>query len=264
MQLNSARYIVIFAAIVCAICSLFVTGAAVLFKDRQTVNALHDKQMKVLLLAGLVGAGEKHSTSEAAELFRNNIVTEIVELSSGDYVTSEYPDAPSYDQKRALNDPDASAAVERNPAQVPRIPLHATVYRVVDESGATQQIILPVEGKGLWSTLYGFLSLDPDTTTIRGLTFYQHGETPGLGGEVDNPRWKEKWQDRQAFNKDWEPVIRVIKGAAGPPEQDPHLVDGLSGATITSNGVTYLLQFWLGDQGFGPYLARLREEGSKA
>ena len=122
-------------------------------------------------------------------------------------------------------------------------------------------VVLPVEGLGLWGTLYGFVALEGDLRTIRGLTFYEHKETPGLGGEVDNPRWKALWRDRLAFNDDRQPVIRVIKGPAGPAPDAPYSVDGLSGATITSRGVTNLLQFWLGPDALGPYLTRLRDEG---
>ena len=99
-------------------------------------------------------------------------------------------------------------------------------------------LIMPIEGKGLWSTLYGFLSLDADMNTVRGITFYKHGETPGLGGEVDNPNWKALWNERQAFDADGSVEISVIKGRAGPASEDPHRVDGLSGATLTSKGVS--------------------------
>jgi Na+-transporting NADH:ubiquinone oxidoreductase subunit C len=95
---------------------------------------------------------------------------------------------------------------------------------------------------------------------IDGITFYDHGETPGLGGEVDNPRWKSLWKGRKAFDENWQPTIAVVKGRAGPPEDDPYRVDGLSGATITSRGVSHLLAFWLGDDGFGPYLTNFRSE----
>ena len=120
-------------------------------------------------------------------------------------------------------------------------------------------LVLPIEGYGLWSTLYGFLALDADTKTIRGLTYYQHLETPGLGGEVDNPSWKALWPGRVAFDDTGSPVISVIKGRAGSPQEDPYRVDGLSGATITSRGVTHMLRFWLGEAGFAPYLTRFRE-----
>jgi Na+-transporting NADH:ubiquinone oxidoreductase subunit C len=114
---------------------------------------------------------------------------------------------------------------------------------------------------GLWSTLYGYLALEPDARTIQGLTFYKHGETPGLGGEVDNPRWKALWPGRLASDEDGTPKIAVVKGRAGSVSEDPYHVDGLSGATITSNGVTNLMHFWLGKNGFGPYLDKQRAQG---
>jgi len=132
------------------------------------------------------------------------------------------------------------------------------------KDGAVEKMILPIEGKGLWSTLYGFLALDADARTIRGITFYQHGETPGLGGEVDNPGWKARWAGRQAFDEQGEVRIEVLKKEAGPPEEDPYHVDGLSGATITSRGVNELVRFWLGPNGFKPYIERYNASRSQA
>ena len=118
------------------------------------------------------------------------------------------------------------------------------------------QIVLPVYGKGLWSTLYGFLALAADTRTVRGITFYQHAETPGLGGEVDNDDWKAQWIGRVALDDEYQPQIDVVRGVADPDTD--YQVDGLSGATITSNGVEGLVDYWLGDDGFGPFLERFR------
>jgi Na+-transporting NADH:ubiquinone oxidoreductase subunit C len=111
---------------------------------------------------------------------------------------------------------------------------------------------------GLWSILYGYLALDTDLTTIRGITFYEQGETAGLGGEVENPRWKALWPGRRAFDERGNVKIQVKKGVAGPPAEDPYQVDGLSGATLTSRGVTNMIRFWLGPDGFGPFIAQLR------
>ena len=122
----------------------------------------------------------------------------------------------------------------------------------------------PRFGRGLWSTLYGFIALDADLVTIEGITFYEHKETPGLGGEVDNPKWKDLWTGRRAFGEDNEPRIAVIRGRAGPPSEDPYRVDGLAGATMTSRGVGRLVRFWLGDDGFGAYLKTLRKSEVKS
>ena len=119
-------------------------------------------------------------------------------------------------------------------------------------------VVLPVYGNGLWSTLYGYLALKSDLQTVQGLTFYEHAETPGLGGEVDNPKWKAQWVGLKLFGDDSKPVAQVAKGPA--PAGSKTQVDGLSGATITSRGVTNLVRYWASDQGYGPFLDKLKDE----
>jgi len=135
---------------------------------------------------------------------------------------------------------------------------YGLVYFVKDPGGV-EQVVIAVEGLGMWGTIYGFVALAPDANTVLGLTYYDQKETPGLGGEIGNPTWQGLWRGRKAYDERWEPRITVIKGSAGPPEQDPLHVDGLSGATITSNAVTRLMQFWLSDDGYGKWLTRFRE-----
>jgi len=252
---HSTGYIVGFAVAVCLVCALFVAGAAVSLKDRQEANILLARQKQVLAVANLMEEGQKMDAADVVALFEKDIRPKVVTLATGQIDTSV--DAATFDQQKEMADPATSKIAPENRAKVKRIPDQGLVYDVV-ENGKLSAIIIPVEGKGLWSTLYGYLALAPDSNTIVGLTFYQHGETPGLGGEVDNPRWKAKWPGRKAYDDRWKPVIGVKKGVAGPPESDPYEVDGLSGATFTSRGVTELLRFWLGDEGFGPYLANYR------
>lgn len=262
MQTSGTLYTIGFAAAVCVVCSLLVSSSATLLKSKQAANAVLDKQKKVLSVSGLIEEGTSLSASEVKQLFDARIRIKVITLETGEEAPEGTLDPATYDQVKSLKDMEMSRAVDRNRARVARVPLYTLIYEVMDEEGQLELRVLPVEGKGLWSTLYGFLALDDDNNTIRGLTFYTHGETPGLGGEVDNRNWKAKWPGRLAFDEDGEVAIRVIKGAAGPPDSDPHRVDGLSGATLTSNGVTNLLRFWLGEEGFGPFLARLRAEGS--
>lgn len=266
MQRDSAIYIVGFCVAVCLACSVLVSSAAVGLKPRQVENQALDRQRKVLAVSGLVEEGEYVSADEVRDIFQRRIRTVVVDLEAGS--VNSAIDAASYDQQKAKKDPELSVAAPKNPAGVARVPKSGVVYYVssadMGEDGSgfdLEQYIFPVEGKGLWSTLYGFIALASDGNEIRGLTFYQHGETPGLGGEVDNPSWKAKWPSRLVYGPKGiaaadfgQPSIEVIKGQAGSPEETPHQVDGLSGATITSKGVTYLLQFWLGDNGFGPFL----------
>lgn len=255
MSQPSVGYTIGFAAALCLVCGVFVAGSAVALKDRQDANKRLDKQKKVLSVAGLIEEGASPSPAEVEDLFSTRIVAKAVDIDKGVY--SDSIDVASFDQRKAAKDPATSVEAPDNGAKVARVPNHAVVYQVVD-GGSVEQIILPIEGKGLWSTLYGFVSLDTDMNTVKGLTFYEHAETPGLGGEVDNPKWKAGWADRKVYGDDGEVALKVIKGKAGPPSEDPHAVDGLSGATLTSNGVSYTLEFWFGEDGFGPFIENVK------
>ena len=107
--------------------------------------------------------------------------------------------------------------------------------------------------------LYGFLVLEGDASTVVGLSYYDQKETPGLGGEVDNPKWKALWPGKQVYDQDGKVSIDIVKGGVDPASPlARHQVDALSGATLTSNGVENMLHFWLGEHGFGPYLSKIR------
>lgn len=273
MKRDSTFYIVGFCVAVCLVCSVFVSSAAVGLKEKQEKNQVLDRQRKVLAVSGLLDADAEASPEEVQDLFGKRIKSVVIDLEKDAVAEAGTVDPKTYDQQKAKSDPAMSEAAPKNAAGIQRLPKYALVYYVSSKDMAEdgsgfelEQYIFPVEGKGLWSTLYGFLALAPDGNEIRGLTFYQHGETPGLGGEVDNPVWQKKWLHRMAYfdpdepqaiaNYD-QPKIGVIKGQAGSADKDPFRVDGLSGATITSKGVTNLLRFWLGEQGFGPLIEKI-------
>lgn len=258
-QRSSVGYTLGFAAIVCVVCAVLVSTAAVTLRDRQQANAELDRKKNVLLAAGLATADEPLDRAEVERRFASFEVVAI-DLQSGEVATDV--DVATYNQRRAQADPATSRPVTRNDAQLTRVPNRVLAYRQVDEAGRVRLLVLPIEGKGLWSTMYGFLALGSDLSTVRGLTYYQHGETPGLGGEVDNPRWKALWPDRKVYDEGGEVALQVIRGTAGPPQTDPHRVDGLSGATITSRGVSAMIRFWMGPDGYGPYLQRLKKEAA--
>lgn len=259
MAQHSTGYTIGFAALVCVVCGIGVASAAVALADRQAENKKLDQQKQVLSVAGLIGEGEKLTPDEIKKRFADNIKVEVVDLKTGGL--AQGIDALSFDQRKAQKDPATSREAPANNAKVLRLPNNALVYKVV-KAGKVDTVILPIEGYGLWSTLYGFLAMSDDANTIKGITFYQHGETPGLGGEVDNPKWKALWPGKVLFDAQGKPAIHIVKGGVDPASPDAkHQVDGLAGATLTSNGVDRLLQFWLGEQGFGPYLAKLRTQG---
>ena len=255
---QATGYTLLFATAICIVCGILVSSFAVSLEERQDANVALDKQKRVLEAVGLLQPGEAIDEAKVAERFAP-IEPVLIELTSGEEVDG---DTATFDQQRRARDPATSTEASENLAKVKRVPDRALLYEVRGDGGELEMVVLPIEGLGLWGTLYGFLALDADTTTVRGITYYQHKETPGLGGEVDNPRWKDEWPGRKAFDEDGEVRLEVIKGFANSPEDDPHRVDGLSGATITSNGVTNMLDFWLGENGFEPYLARIRAEAN--
>jgi Na+-transporting NADH:ubiquinone oxidoreductase subunit C len=253
----SAAKTVGFVAGVAVVASILVATSAVTLRERQEFNALLDLRKKVLDVAGLMPARPVLTDLEISERFERHIIPVVVNLATG--IPDDTIDPQSFDQRAATVDPATSRPAPANAARITRLPIHAQVFHVVEDNALTA-IILPIVGSGLWSTMYGFIALSPDLMTVTGLTFYEHGETAGLGGEIDNPRWQGLWQGRQAFDDAWTPQISVIKGAAAPAEEDPFSVDGLAGATITGRGVTDTIHFWLGPDGFGPYLAFYRQE----
>lgn len=260
MQVNSPRYTIAFTAAVCVVCSLLVAASAVLLKERQRANEFLYLQKNVLQATGLVKPGAQIPDAEVREMFRQRIEARLVNLETGAYVELPGVDAARYDQRRARQDLQRSRAAPPNPAQIKRIPNVAAIFLVM-EDGKPVTAVLPIEGLGLYGTLYGFIGLDRDLTTIRGLAFYENRETPGLGGEVDNPKWKGLWPGRKAFDENRTVRIKLVKGVAGPPAEDPYHVDALTGATITSNGVTRMLHFWLGENGFGPFIEKSKQRG---
>ncbi len=256
-KLDSTRYTVLFAAAISVACALVVAASAVGLRERQQTNALLYQQKNVLLAAGLIDPEEDLSRQEILDSFERNIRVRVIDLKSGELVPEDKFDAKTYDQRKARKDPALSFKAPDNPAGVARLPNYATVYQVVKAQGL-EQVVVPIEGMGMWGTMYGFLALDRDGNTVRGLTFYEQKETPGLGAEIASPQWQALWVGRQAYDPNWVPKLGVIKGPAGPPEKSPHEVDGIAGATITSNGVTRVVRFWLSDDGYAPFLAKMR------
>ncbi|MCQ4288052.1 Na(+)-translocating NADH-quinone reductase subunit C [Pseudomonas stutzeri] len=252
---STARTLVV-ALLVCLVCSVFVAGAAVALRPTQLENRQLDKQRSILAIAGLGEAGM--SGDQVKTLYAERIVARLVDLETGEF--SDEFDANTFDPLVAAKDPALSEALpsREDIASIKRLERYSTVY-IVEEGGQMDTLILPVRGYGLWSTLYGFVAVKGDLNTVAGFGFYQHGETPGLGGEVDNPKWRNQWPGKELFNENGELAVQIVKGSVDPqsPRAD-HQVDGLAGATLTSNGVNNLLHFWLGEHGFGPFIANLR------
>ena len=199
------------------------------------------------------------SGAQVKALFAERISARVVDLESGTFSDAQNP--ATFDPLKAAKDPQLSEALSGadDIASIKRRERFTTVY-LVEQDGKLETVILPVRGYGLWSTLHGFMALKGDLNTVAGFGFYQHAETPGLGGEVDNPKWKNLWLGKTLFDAQGELAIQIVKGNVDPQSpQATHQVDGLAGATLTSNGVNNLLHFWLGENGFAQFLANLQK-----
>lgn len=242
------------AVVMCLVCSVLVSAAALILRPLQIENAQVDRQRAVLDVAGLWQPGM--SNDDIREVFAARVTPRLVDLRTGHY--SEAFEPLSFDQTKASKDSELSREleVEHDLASIRRMENFAVVY-LIEDQGQLERLILPVRGYGLWSTMYGFIALQPDFNTVAGLGFYQHGETPGLGGEIDNPKWQAHWVGKRVY-EDGIAVLQVIKGSVNPDHpKAAYQVDAIAGATLTGNGVTHMVQFWLGEYGFGPFLKKL-------
>lgn len=261
MSNDSIKKTVLVVLGVCLVCSLLVSTAAVALFPLQEVNRKLDKVKNILVAGELFSEG-----TDIAKTYDEKIEPVLIELASGEPVSEE-----KFDD--VLNEENFDITVLANHSQYGRSipqpqdladikvsPKYMLVY-YIKEAEQINRIILPVYGKGLWSTMYAFLALDKDLETVTGVTFYEHGETPGLGGEIENPRWNNLWKGKDAFDDNFNVQLEIIKGTVDRNRpQAIYQIDGLSGATITARGVDKMIKFWLGDNGYEPFLNKLREE----
>lgn len=257
---DSIQKTVVVAFLLCIVCSILVAGSTVLLKPVQVANRLLNMKENILRSAGMVG--ERPSRQEVEAAF-SSVEQRIVNLETGQFVEPSdagYASIDAFDQKKVSRNPATSEALssEQDLAGIKRRERYAKVYLVKD-GDSLSKIILPVRGYGLWSTLYGFMALKGDADTVLGFGFYEHAETPGLGGEVDNPNWKALWPGKEVYDDEGEVAVSLVKGNV--QESSPtakYSVDSLAGATLTSRGVENLIHYWMGLQGYKLFLNKLK------
>jgi Na+-transporting NADH:ubiquinone oxidoreductase subunit C len=259
---NNAKTISV-ALTLCLVCSVLVSAAAVGLKPAQVENARLDRNKNILVAAGMFDPASD-TNEDVAERFKDFDV-KIVDLDKGNYLDDDalkavgIADRNTYDTSQATKNQALSEDLgDNDPASIGRKPKYAKVYVKNDDAGKPEMVVLPIQGYGLWGTIYGFLTLEGDMNTIKGISFYEHKETPGLGARIEEPKWRAMWTGIHSYDESGDVATGV--STSGSKE---NWVDGISGATLTSRGVSNMIQFWLGEQGYKPYLDHVREESGR-
>ncbi|PTB85319.1 Na(+)-translocating NADH-quinone reductase subunit C [Pseudidiomarina aestuarii] len=238
----------------CLVCSIIVAGAAVGLKPLQVKNAALDMQRNVLDAAGLL-----EPTTDVVAVFNDRVDTRLVNLNTLEFVEQVDGKNPTdYDPIASAKKAGLGTKLEKSNdvAGIGSRENVTKVYFINNDQDELETVVLFIRGYGLWGTMYGLLALEPDMNTIRGINFYQHNETPGLGGEIQNPQWVASWQGKEVYGDEMETVqIDVTKNVT----DKAHDVDALSGATLTSNGVENTFQYWFSDAAYGPLLEKIRK-----
>lgn len=252
---DSLEKTIAIALSLCFVCAILVSVAAVALRPLQIENKALDMKKNILDVAGLL-----QERTDINEAFAERIEAKLVDLATGDYVDG---DVDAYDQRKAAKDPAQNVVLtkDQDRASIRTRAKIAKVY-LVKEGDVVKSIILPVHGYGLWSTMYGFLALDADGQTVQSINFYDQGETPGLGAEVVNPNWRALWKGKKVYDESGAVALGLIKGLVDTSKPGSEFqVDGLAGATLTSVGVTNLVKYWMSQEGFAAYLAKVRTKG---
>ena len=247
---------------ICLICSFVVSSTAVSLRDMQNENKANDKRMKILQAAGIFDPSKdikeqfsalepKYIDFNTGKLLTGSSLDEFLSEHKGDYDQIAATRNSKYSKPLSTSE---DIAIIKNRENIGKF------YLLRNDDYSINKVILPVRGYGLWGTLFGYISIENDFNTVAGLEFYEHKETPGLGAEVDNPKWKALWPGKQLYKND-DVALEVIKGKV--PEGDLNIaykVDGLSGATITSKGVSNMIKYWFSDSGYANLFSELDYE----
>lgn len=260
------------AILLCLVCSLLVSATAIGLMEIQKTNVALDKKKNILTVAGYTPEEvKKMSKKDIEEIFKGEnesiqILDIVVDLETGLKVSSDdlkektgFDSVVDFDQEKIVKQEGLGSEIEGGVnIGLRKRENYSHVYVVKDKrKDLVTRYVFPVKGKGLWSTLMGYIAVDASFKQIEGLTFYSHKETPGLGGEVDNPKWKKLWEGRMLFSEDGQVAKDyVVKGS--PDESNRNAVAGLSGATITSKGVSNLVRYWMGEEGFGKFISEVQ------
>ena len=209
----SNRYIMIFSVVMVVSVAILLSLTALLLQPRQEKNVEVEKKMQILSSINV-----ESDKSDAVRLYDKYIRESFVINTEGNRTEGV----------------DAFTVTLRSEQKKPLGDQSLPVFIAVADNGDTLHI-LPLEGKGLWGPIWGYVSLKEDLSTIAGVTFDHKSETPGLGAEINTTAFESQFHDKSLFENGRFVSVKVVKGGARPG--NPHEVDGISGGTITSNGL---------------------------
>ena len=243
---------------VCLVCSLLVSISAVSLRELQKENKLNDRRIKVLQVADIDIDTNKTIAEQFAKLEQKFVNFETGQLMD-QYLNFNIDE---YDPLMSTKDSNLSSPVPSSEdiAIIKNRENVGKIFILRDDQGNIDKLILPIRGYGLWGTLFGYIAIEEDFNTVSGITYYEHKETPGLGAEVDNEKWKKSWIGKKIYQDD-KVALTVIKGNV--PNDDPsklYKINGLSGATITGRGVSNMIAYWFGSSGYAKLLEDLDYE----
>ncbi|NNJ79624.1 MAG: NADH:ubiquinone reductase (Na(+)-transporting) subunit C [Xanthomonadales bacterium] len=245
--------VLLVSALVAVGCSLMVTAAVSYFRPMQAAYAALERNRVLIEAAGLTDAAASLSDREVATLFRR-LEIRAVDLRSGKF--TDDVDPLGYDFDAAATSADGSTPLPESSdiASIGRRPNYMPVY-FRGSPNDPECIVLPVYGQGMWSTIRAFIALGPDGNIIQALVIQDHAETPGIGDRIEDRAWLASWTGKPVFDQRGVAIQLAKTGTAAGPNS----IDGISGATITARALVMLVQFWLGENGYGPLLENLRK-----
>lgn len=235
------------AVIVSAVCAVVVSGASVMLSPRIDANLAAERQAKLDELIASMPALADLLAESGAETMETLVV---------DLTSATRTDRAEADMQALAQDADTSTALtpEQDFAGIGSRPDFAQIS-VLKSGDKVELVILPIYGAGYQSVIEAYLALEGDLNTVAGLAITAQGETPGLGAKIADPGWQSLWPGKQIAGEDGEVKLSVVRGKASTEFE----VDGITGATRTSNAVSGMMQFWMGPNGYGPVLDALAE-----
>jgi Na+-transporting NADH:ubiquinone oxidoreductase subunit C len=238
----------VFIIILSLVCSFMITGTVEILKERKLAKKREEVQQYVLKAAGI-----DISQGDFSELFTQRVQPKMVNLATGK--VTEKANLLDFDERMAAINPETSTKPKKDIAKIKTMATDIRIFEVYDTNGQLASIVMPIYGKGLWSSIYGYMAIKPDLNTIENIVFYEHGETPGIADFITDPQWLALWQGKTLFDAKGNIAIKVIKG--GAKDGDIHGIDGVSGATRSGVGIQRLVEFWFGVEGYQTYLHTL-------